>query len=86
MLCQSELLILNLLIMKQTNPIESLVRILIVGCFAITTMAFFIAKASKSDTPMDRHVNYILEKHNDNCQYEIGECPEGLCSHYGEPK
>lgn len=33
-------------------------------------------------TPMDSYIDNVIEHHNMNCQYEDGECPEILCSHY----
>lgn len=67
--------------MKQLHPIEKAVRILIIAIFAITCI-LSLASCADSKTPMDRHVEYILEKHNGNCQYEQGECPQFECSHY----
>jgi hypothetical protein len=68
--------------MKRTNPIEKAITLLIISVFAISGILAFVSHYDKSKTPMNGYVDYILEKHNDNCQYEIGECTESLCSHY----
>lgn len=70
---------------RAINPIESLTRIVIIGVFTICTILYFIKAAASSKTPIDRHIEYILEKHNNSCQYEMGECPQFECSHYGQP-
>jgi len=68
--------------MKHTNPLETAVRLLIISVFAISGILAFINHADKQYSPMDSHVEYILEKHNEHCQYEMGECPQPECSHY----
>ena len=57
--------------MKQsTNPIESLVRIVIVGVFAICTMLYFIKAAASDPTPsMDSYTDAVVKEYQDSTRH-----------------
>jgi hypothetical protein len=68
--------------MKSKNPVNSLAAFILMFPLFICGLLAMAKGIADSKTPMDRHIEYILERHNDNCQYEIGECPQLECSHY----
>lgn len=48
----------------------------------IGTIAAFVSMPYTDNySPLHDHVQYVLDKHGDSCKYEIGKCPESLCSH-----
>lgn len=68
---------------RSINPLEKALILLIVSVFTVTSILAAIKHYDKKQaSPLEDYTNYVIEKHNENCQYEMGECPETLCSHY----